>query len=214
MNTQFASTHKQEEVSKKESIYHRAMDLMNSPSLTAFDLEKEQSSLRDRYGRNKTGSAFLMARRLVEHGVKFVEVEMSGWDTHSDNFTETKALMQELDPAYSTLISDLRTRGLLESTLIVWMGEFGIQRFNGKAGRDHWPQNWCAVVAGGGIRGGQIMGSTDKTGASIDDRAVSLPDFYATLCRCLAIDDTKYNSSPLGRPIRIVDYGKPITELI
>ncbi|MCI0442888.1 DUF1501 domain-containing protein [bacterium] len=215
VNSQFASTHKQEEISKKDAIYNRAMDLMNSPSLTAFDLEKEQSSVRDRYGRNKTGAAFLMARRLVEHGVKFVEVEMSGWDTHSDNFTETKALMQELDPAYSALISDLRESGLLQSTLIVWMGEFGrTPKINGKAGRDHWPQNWCAVVAGGGIRGGQIIGATDKTGASIDERAVSVPDLYATLCRCLAIDDSKYNSSPLGRPIRIVDKGNPITELI
>lgn len=215
VNAQFTSTHKQEDIIKKEAIYQRAMDLMNSPSLTAFDLEKEQNSVRDRYGRNKTGLAFLMARRLVEHGVKFVEVEMSGWDTHSDNFTETKALMQELDPAYSALISDLRERGLLQSTLVVWMGEFGrTPKINGKGGRDHWPQNWSAVIAGGGIRGGQAIGSTDKNGAWIEERAISVPDLYATLCRCLAIDETKYNSSPLGRPIRIVDQGKPVTELI
>ncbi len=215
LNARFASTHKQEDISKKDAIYQRAIDLMNSPSLTAFDLEKEQTSVRNRYGRTKTGSAFLMARRLVEHGVKFVEVEMSGWDTHSDNFTETKSLMQELDPAYSTLINDLRERGLLQSTLVVWMGEFGrTPRINGKAGRDHWPQNWCAVLAGGGIHGGHAIGTTDQNGIWINERAVSVPDLYATLCRCLGIDDTKYNSSPLGRPIRIVDQGKPVNELI
>ena len=129
--------------------------------------------------------------------------------------TETQALMKELDPAYASLIRDLRERGLLESTLVVWMGEFGrTPKINAKAGRDHWPQNWCAVLAGGGIRGGQAIGATDQNGMSIDDRAVSVPDLYATLCHCLGIDETKYNSSPLGRPIRIVDKGNPVAELI
>jgi hypothetical protein len=215
VNAQFRSNHQQEQLAKKEAIYERAIDLMNSPSLTAFDVEKEPSVVRDRYGRTKTGSAFLMARRLVESGVKFVEVEMSGWDTHNDNFTETQALMNELDPAYASLIRDLRERGLLESTLVVWIGEFGrTPKINAKAGRDHWPQNWCSVLAGGGIRGGQIVGSTDQTGMSIKDRPVTVPDLYATLCHSLGIDETKYNSSPLGRPIRIVDKGQAVTELI
>ncbi|HSE39410.1 MAG TPA: DUF1501 domain-containing protein [Acidobacteriota bacterium] len=215
VNSQFRSNHQQEQLAKKEAIYQRAIDLMNSPSLTAFDVEKEPSTVRDRYGRTKTGAAFLMARRLIENGVKFVEVEMSGWDTHSDNFTETSTLMKELDPAYASLICDLRERGLLESTLVVWMGEFGrTPKINAKAGRDHWPQNWCAVLAGGGIRGGQVVGATDQTGMSIEYRPVTVPDLYSTLCHCLGIDDTKYNSSPLGRPIRIVDKGQVVTELI
>ena len=215
VNANFRSNHSQAEIEKKEAVYQRAIDLMNSPSLAAFDVEKEPAAIRDRYGRTKTGAAFLMARRLVENGVRFVEVEMSGWDTHNDNFKETQALMKELDPAYASLIRDLRERGLLESTLVVWMGEFGrTPKINAKAGRDHWPQNWCAVLAGGGIRGGQAIGATDQNGMSIDDRAVSVPDLYATLCHCLGIDETKYNSSPLGRPIRIVDKGNPVAELI
>jgi uncharacterized protein (DUF1501 family) len=144
-----------------------------------------------------------------------VEVEMSGWDTHVDNFATNRELMGQLDPAFSGLVQDLKQSGLLDSTLVVWMGEFGrTPEINANAGRDHWPQSWCAALAGCGIRGGQIIGATDAKGMEIVQNPVTVPDLYATLCKCLGIDDSKYNSSPLGRPIRIVDYGKPVEPLL
>ena len=140
---------------------------------------------------------------------------MSGWDTHTDNFTTTKGLLEKLDPAYSSLIRELKDYGLLDYTLVVWMGEFGrTPKINSNAGRDHWPQNWCVSLAGGGLKTGKVIGATDGKGFTIEQDAVSVPDLYATLCRCLGIDETQYNSSPLGRPIRVTDYGKPITSLI
>jgi hypothetical protein len=215
LNRTFDGTHSQEDLRKKEMTYERAIDLMNSPSLSAFDLTKESETVRKRYGNTKIGNGCLMAKRLIQNGVKFVEVEMDGWDTHQDNFKRTKQLLQELDPAFTSLIQDLRSTGLLESTLIVWMGEFGrTPQINSNAGRDHWPQTWCAVLAGGGIQGGQILGSSDSKGYEITNAPVSVPDLYATLCKCLGIDDSKYNSSPLGRPIRITDHGNAVSSLL
>lgn len=215
INQNFGSTHGQEEIMQKDTVYRKAIDLMNSPALTAFDISKEKESTRQRYGKTKFGAGCLMARRLIENGVKFVEVELGGWDTHQDNFNRTRDLMSEMDPAYSALLEDLRNRGLLDSTLVVWMGEFGrTPAINTNGGRDHWPQNWCTVLAGGGIKGGQVIGATNQTGTEIKEHPVSVPDLYATLCNRLGIDDNKYNSSPEGRPLRIVDHGKLITSLI
>lgn len=215
VDQQFSSTHAQKALNEKSVIYDRAVELMHSPGLAAFDVENESDQVRRRYGKNSFGTACLMARRLVEKGVRFVEVELDGWDTHTDNFARTKALSEQLDPAYASLIQDLRTSGLLESTLVIWMGEFGrTPRINAKGGRDHWPQAWSVALAGGGIRGGQVIGSTDASGIEIKERPIGVPDLYATLCKCLSIDDSKYNSSPLGRPIRITDHGKIIADLI
>jgi hypothetical protein len=215
LNENFSGAHHQQEIAGKDLIYQKALNLMNSDALNIFDLNKEADHVRAAYGRTKIGAGCLLARRLVQNGVKFVEVEMSGWDTHVDNFKTTRGLLNELDPAFSSLIRDLKDSGLLDSTLVIWMGEFGrTPRINSNAGRDHWPQNWCAVVAGGGIRGGQVIGSTDSKGYGIQDGAVMVPDLYATLCSCLGVDATKYNSSPLGRPIRIVDYGQVIPKLV
>jgi Protein of unknown function (DUF1501) len=215
LNQEFGESHLQEDVQDREMVYSRALELMNSPSISAFDLTREKDSMRRRYGDTRIGNGCLMARRLVESGVRFVEVEMSGWDTHIDNFNTTRQLMGQLDPAFSALVEDLKQRGLLDSTLVVWMGEFGrTPEINANAGRDHWPQSWCAALAGCGIRGGQVIGSTNDNGTEIVQSPVTVPDLYATLCNCLGIDDTKYNSSPLGRPIRIVDHGKLVKPLI
>jgi hypothetical protein len=215
LDSNFNAVHHQTEVTGKESIYDRAIDLMNSEAISAFDLSQEKDSVRNAYGDSKIGMGCLLARRLVQNGVKFVEVEMTGWDTHQDNFTTTKDLLQKLDPAYSSLIRELKDYGLLESTLVVWMGEFGrTPKINGKAGRDHWPQNWCVALAGGGLRTAQAIGSTDSKGYEIQRDPITVPDLYATLCQCLGIDAAQYNSSPLGRPIRIVDHGKPIANLV
>jgi hypothetical protein len=192
------------------AAYDRALRLMRSQAARAFNLEEEPVKLRDAYGRNQFGQGCLLARRLVERGVPFVEVTLGGWDTHQDNFNQVKRLSQTLDPAWATLMEDLKSRGLLDTTLIVWMGEFGrtpqIQKGRGQGGgRDHFPNAWSTVLAGGGIKGGQVVGKTSPDGMRVEERPVPVTDFLATVCAALGIDHTKQNQSNVGRPIRIVD---------
>jgi uncharacterized protein (DUF1501 family) len=153
--------------------------------------------------------------------VPFVEVTLGGnggigWDTHGDNFDQVKRLSAILDPAWSTLMEDLKTRGLLDSTLMVWMGEFGrTPRINGNKGRDHWASSWSTVLAGGGIKGGQVIGRTSANGMAVEDRPVTVPDFLATVCQALGIDPRIQNQSNVGRPIRLVEpLAKPIKEVV
>jgi uncharacterized protein (DUF1501 family) len=139
-----------------------------------------------------------------------------GWDTHQKNFEAVQKLSNVLDPAWSTLMNDLRTRGLLDSTLIVWMGEFGrTPKINKDAGRDHFPAAWSTVMAGGGIKGGQAIGDTGPDGMTVKDRPIAVPDLLATVCRALGIDPSTQNVSDVGRPIRIVDpKARPIQEVL
>lgn len=192
----------------------RALALMRSDRTRAFNLSQEPAVSRDRYGECDFGRGCLLARRLVEAGVAFVEVYLSNWDSHSRDVAEsTKSLMTQVDLGMSALIKDLKARGLLESTLIVWMGEFGrTPRVNTSGGRDHYSKAWSAVLAGGGIRGGQVIGRTDAQGAQVADRPVSIIDLMATICRILGIDYTKETITPNGRPIRIVDKGEQLLE--
>jgi hypothetical protein len=196
---------------------------MRTAASRAFNLEEEKDTVRDAYGRNLFGQGCLLARRLVEQGVPFVEVTLGGvnggafgWDTHQQNFDTVRSLSQVLDPAWAALMDDLEQRGLLDSTLIVWMGEFGrTPRINPQRGRDHFPNAWSTVLAGGGIKGGQIIGNTGTDGMAIKDRPVSVPDFLATVCRALGVDPTKQNRSNVDRPIRIVDkVAQPIEEVL
>ncbi len=206
------------------SAYQRAVTLMRSSAARAFDLHGEPASLRDRYGRNLFGQGCLLARRLIERGVPFVEVSLGaaenltlGWDTHIDNFQGVRRLSEILDPAWATLMEDLRARGLLDSTLIVWMGEFGrTPRVNQQGGRDHWANAWTTVLAGGGIRGGQAFGRTSADGSTVEsERSISVADFIATIVRPLGIDRERINLSNVGRPIRIVDVNAtPIQEVL
>jgi hypothetical protein len=201
------------------TTYQRAVTLMRSREARAFDLSGEPASARAAYGNSKFGEGCLLARRLVEAGVSFVEVTLGGWDTHQDNFDRVKRLSGMVDPALSALVTDLKERGLLDSTLVVWMGEFGrtprINNRGAKPGRDHYPRAWSTVLAGGGIKGGQVVGKTDREGVSIVERPVSALDFMATVCQALSINYHKQNYTPIGRPLRIVDKGaKPITELL
>src|SRR5262249_15025067 len=157
----------------------------------------------------------LLARRLVERGVPFVEVTLGGfnnnglgWDTHAQNFDAVKRLSEILDPAWGTLMEDLKNRGLLDSTLIVWMGEVGrTPKINGATGRDHFASAWSTVLAGGGIKGGQAVGKTSKDGMEVEDRPTPVTDFLATICHALGVDPTKPNVSNVNRPIRIVEKG-------
>src|SRR5262249_39612110 len=139
----------------------------------------------------------------------------AGWDTHDNNFNQVKALSGVLDQAWSTLMTDLKDRGLLDSTLIVWMGEFGrTPRINPQRGRDHFPNAWSTVLAGGGIKGGQAYGETTKDGMKVAKNPVNVPNFIATICKAIGVDPTKQNMSNVGRPIRIADAGsKPIKEV-
>jgi hypothetical protein len=193
-----------------------ALRLMRPHNAAAFDLAEEPASLRDRFGRNLFGQGCLLARRLVERGIPFVEVTLDGWDTHADNFNQVTTLCGTLDSAWSALMADLEARGLLDSTLVVWMGEFGrTPRINPQRGRDHFPAAWSAVLAGGGIRGGQAIGRTSRDGTRVEERPVTIPDFLATICVALGIDPHKQNMSNVGRPIRIVDAsGTPIREAL
>jgi uncharacterized protein (DUF1501 family) len=202
-----------------KTTYQRAVTLMKSKEAKAFDLSQESAAVKTAYGSSKFGEGCLLARRLVEVGVSFVEVTLGGWDTHQDNFDRVKSLSRQVDPAMSTLIKDLKERGLLDSTLVVWMGEFGrtpkINSRGAKPGRDHYPRAWTSVLAGGGIKGGQVIGKTDKEGAVVTERPISAQDFLSTVCKTLGINYNKQNPAPGGRPIRIVDKGaKPITELL
>lgn len=192
-----------------QATYQRAATLMHSKKGKAFDLSEEPASLRDAYGRSRFGEGCLLARRLVEHGVPFVEVQMGGWDTHRDNAGRVKKLCGDLDPGMATLISDLKERGMLNDTLVVWMGDFGRTPTVGKqGGRDHYPRAWTSVMAGGGIKTGQTVGKTDKQGGTVSERPITAVDFMATVCKAMGIDHTKDLYSRDGRPMRVVNKGE------
>src|SRR5204863_5732157 len=139
------------------------------------------------------------------------EVTLGGWDTHQNNFNRVRQLSAQVDPAMSALVTDLRDRGLLDSTLVIWMGEFGrtprINNRGAQPGRDHYPRAWSTVLVGGGIRGGQVIGRTDAEAATVTERPVSTIDFMATICAILGIDANRQNQANNGRPVRIVDRG-------
>lgn len=198
-----------------QANFDRAMRIIATNAKGAFNLSEETAALRDQYGRNRFGQGCLLARRLVERGVAFVEVTLEGWDTHADNFAAVKRLCDTLDPAWSSLTKDLRERGLLDSTMVVWMGEFGrTPKINGTTGRDHFPVAWSTVLSGGRIKGGQVIGDTDKTGMEVVDRPVKIADLYATLCAGIGIHPEQENISPEGRPIPLVERGGAVIEEI
>jgi hypothetical protein len=207
-----------------KTAYEAAVRMMRSDAVKAFDLEQEPAELRDRYGKNQFGQGCLLARRLVDRGVPFVEVSLNGvnrqaglgWDTHQGNFNAVKLLSDVLDPAWSTLMDDLKSRGLLASTTIVWMGEFGrTPKINSNNGRDHYPAAWASVLAGGGVKGGQVIGKTSADGMNVEERPVPVSDLMATIAGTLGLDPQKQNISNVGRPIRLADpSAKRIDEVI
>ena len=176
----------------------------------ALNLEREPLALRESYGRDRFGQGCLAARRLVEHGVPVVQVNMGGWDTHVQSFRTLQQRSGVLDAALAALLSDLKERGLLDTTLIVWVGEFGrTPRINGQAGRDHWPQAFSVVLAGAGIKGGQVIGKTDRSGAQVAERPVSVPELMATICTALSVDPTRRRPTDRGVMIPLVDDNSP-----
>ncbi|MFL5340546.1 MAG: DUF1501 domain-containing protein [Gemmataceae bacterium] len=205
------------------AAYEKAVRLMKAEAAKAFELKDEPAALRDKYGKNLFGQGCLLARRLVERGVPFVEVTLSavdgsgvGWDTHQNNFDQVKALSRVLDPGFATLIEDLKQRGLLDTTTVVWAGEFGrTPRINPQKGRDHFSQAWTTVIGGGGIKGGQVIGKTSPDGMTVTDRPTTAPDLLSTVARAIGVDPMKVNMSNVQRPIRIVDkVANPIGEVL
>ena len=201
------------EIADHQKLYRKASKMILSPSMTAFELEKEPQQVRDAYGQGPFAAGCLMARRLIESGVTFVEVQLNGWDTHADNFKECRRLCGQVDQPFATLIQDLKERGLYASTLVVWMGEFGrTPKINPRAGRDHYPKAFNVVLGGAGIQGGQVIGKTNG-GAEVTDRPVTVPDLFQSFCKALKIDANHENLASNGRPIKIVDKGEAVKEL-
>lgn len=224
LETSFQQTRLASGVDSHRTAYQKAVKMMRSSAVEAFDLDDESAELRDAYGRNPFGDACLLARRLVERGVSFIEVSLNGaegntgigWDSHQDNFNAVEQLCGVLDPAWGTLLEDLHQHGMLDSTLVLWMGEFGrTPDINDNTGRDHFPVAWSSVMCGGGIHGGQVVGQTTPDGNEVADRPVSIPDYLATVCAALGLDPEQQNMSNVGRPIRLADpKALPITEIV
>ncbi|MFN0205279.1 MAG: DUF1501 domain-containing protein [Planctomycetota bacterium] len=214
LDTRFEKKTSSPAVEPHKNIYNRADRLMKSPLLEAFDINKEEAKSRDAYGTDEFGKSCLLARRLIEAGVTCIQVALNGWDTHQNNFPRVQELSGKLDIGMSQLIRDLRSRGLLKDTIVMCFGEFGRTPRINDSGRDHYPKTWSAVLAGGGIKGGQVVGSTTPDGMDIKDRPVTIPDLYRTLGSQFGVDTHQVNFAG-PRPITLVDKaGVMIPELI
>jgi hypothetical protein len=216
MNREFHEKYQNADVQAYEELYREAISLMNSKDLKAFDLKEESQATRDLYGTGRFAQGCLLARRLVENGVRFIEVQLGGWDTHYDNFTGVEGRCKEFDQAYAALITDLEKRGKLQDTLVVVATEFGRTpeiKAEHQNGRDHHPAAFSCVLAGGGIKGGISHGTTDPSGGKVKDALVSVQDFNATIAYSLGLPYDTVIMSPSKRPFKIADKGTPITTI-
>lgn len=196
-------------------VVDKTVKLMTSKQMDAFKVSKEPQEIRDKYGNTGFGRGCLMARRLVEIGVPFIEVDLGGWDNHSDIFpTLQNQKLPELDKSMSALVDDLNTRGLLDSTAIIWMGEFGrTPNINGNSGRDHWARSWSVVVGGAGFKRGIVVGETSQDGKEVVSESYSSEDLMASVLKSIGVSlETTYTSKN-GRPMKIANSGRVIKEL-
>ena len=216
VNDHFARKEKSDNLDAMDTFYQRAYGLISSEKARdAFDINKEDAKLRDAYGRNAAGQRLLLARRLVEAGVRFVTLTYGGWDLHNGIVQGTKSQLPQLDQAFAALISDLSSRGLLDKTLVMISSEFGrTPKINGTAGRDHWPKVFSVVLAGGGIKKGFVYGKSDATASEPDEDGLTVEDLGQTVYHCLGIDATKKLMSPGDRPIDIIREGHLRKELL
>ena len=215
MTAEFARSGSEQLAKTHDSLYGKASRLVLTPETEAFDITDEPAALKDAYGDSNFGRGCLLARRLVERGVAFVEVRSGNWDTHQNNFEECAKNAAEVDPGTATLLTDLRDRGMLKDTVVVWMGEFGrTPKINPREGRDHYPKVFSMMMAGGGIKGGQVYGSSTADGSEIAENPVTVPDLMRTVCKALGVNADHENMSPQGRPLKVVDGGKEIDALL
>lgn len=211
----FQRGRKNREVQAYNQLYSEARRLMGSEHLKVFDIKQEPKKIRDIYGNNQLGQACLLARRLVQSGARFIEVNYGGWDMHQDLYTKLDQKASHVDTAVGNLMRDLHSKGLLEETLIVLTTEFGRKpQLNVNAGRDHHPGAFCSLLMGAGVKGGQVYGASDKHGFSVDEDHVSVSDFNKTIAAAagLPIDEELY--APNGRPFKIGGNGDPIARLL
>ena len=221
LDEQFAGRGSVKAAVEQREIYDRTSRFVLSPLLGAFKLENEPDKLRDAYGRHTFGQGCLLARRLIETGVSFVEVINSGtlndqgWDTHKRGFEENPILAGETDASYATLLTDLADRGLLENTLVVWMGEFcrTPKYEDDKGGRNHYSEGWLVGFSGGGVKMGQVIGATDADGVKVTDRPVSVQDLFVTFCHVLGMNPHDEYYTDQDQPLKLVEGGELIKEL-
>jgi uncharacterized protein (DUF1501 family) len=196
-------------------MYADAVRLMESPDLAAFNINREDKKTRDRYGEEPFGQGCLLARRLIEHNVRSVEVSFSGWDTHQGNFTSLPLLCQTMDQAVAALLDDLKQIGKLDSTVVVLTTEFGRTPIvNKNLGRDHYPNAFTSVLAGGGFKSGYIHGKTSEGAEEVIEGSMTIPDFNATIAYALGIPVDHVLYSPTVRPFTVAHKGKPQIDLL
>ena len=197
-------------------VYEKAVKLMTSDQMRAFRVEQEDSATRDMYGTSGLGRGLLMARRLVEGGVPFIEVNYGGWDLHNGVFDSLKNdKLPTLDQGLSAITTDLKQRGLLQDTVVVCMGEFGrTPRINQNVGRDHWARSWSVLVGGGGLTGGIAVGATNADGTMVEGPSHLPGDLWATVAQAIGIPLNTVHTSKTGRPMKMANGGRPIAELI
>ena len=215
IDAKFKSRYSGYQIESYDQMYKDAVTLMGSKDLEAFDLEQESEEVRDRYGSSRIGQGALLARRLVQSGVRFVEVEYGGWDMHDDVATNMETRGGEMDQALGSLIRDLDSSGMLDETLIVLTSEFGRSpAINQNAGRDHHPAAFSFLLAGAGVQGGAVYGKSDERGHGVDEDPVGLTDFNSTITVACGLDPFKEHFSPSGRPFKIGGGGDPIYDVL
>ena len=196
-------------------VLDKTYSLLTSKQMTAFRVDTEPQKARERYGNSNFGRSCLMARRLVETGVPFVEVNFGGWDLHQNCFAGLEQKLPEVDQAMSALVEDLAASGLLADTVVLWMGEFGrTPQINGDAGRDHWARSWSVVAGGGGIAGGKVIGATSEDGTEVTTEPYSSEDLMSTVCHAMGISLDKHFTANNGRPMKTAGGGKVIEGLL
>ena len=216
VNAHFVQKEKSDKISAMNSFYDSAYSLISSPQAReAFNLEAEPAALRDEYGRNTAGARMLLARRLVEGGVRLVNLTYGGWDMHDNIVAGFRNQMPQFDQAFSRLILDLEQRGMLDSTLVMVSSEFGrTPKINGTNGRDHWPKVFSVALAGGGVKKGFVYGTSNPTASEPDENPIGCEDLFTTVYHCLGIVADKELMAPGDRPIEIVDGGKVVHDLL
>ena len=215
LNGEFREKFPIKKVRAYSDLYKDAVRLMNSNDINAFDITQEPEYIHELYGTSNFGQGCLLARRLIENRVRYVEVTRGGWDTHDDNFTRVEANCADIDKAIGALLLDLERRGLLSETLVVLTSEFGrTPDINPRDGRDHWPNAFSAMFAGAGIKGGTVYGSSDEHGKRVAENPQKPEDLNATIARLLGISTLDIHYSPSGRPFKVANQGEPIMDII